>query len=1217
MDHRIPIRLIPAFALGLLLTTCAPSPTTSTTIPVDMTLTAALPAGTPGPTGPTNTDGAGTIFIPGGTYPVGSSSDDLAALPDEFPQHYVTLTAYSIYTHEVTNEMYQACVTAGTCPAAAPLPEEMFDYASNPSFAPFPVVNVDWNMADTYCEWAGGRLPTEAEWEVAARGEKGNIYPWGSDTPTCNTAGFQDCAGGIPLPFMVGYFALGNSPWGAWDMAGNVWEWVNDWYEPSPYTKDPVTNPIGPWSGEYKVLRGGGWNSSAESLRSAMRLGTSASDAYWDVGFRCVPNGLPVPEAINSTSGGHTVRESGGGTLEGGGESGGESGGTSRGRFTWRFVSAACTPSYIRPDENLLAITLEVTETPSPFLWLYVNGEAAPIGGNPIPGTIIQAGRLPDLPEGTPLDIRLQIVNLDGSPIPWATASFTIPMPPPCGATQAPPRHASMVMCSVAPGSSQMFVQVSAGPTMLNYERISVNGVDAVELAQNPRSTTVGRLPDGSVTAGPGTMHILASSTDGTIHYDWTDAVTIPDCSSTSNEPVFTLTPTCNGAGGYTVDVRVTPADFPIRNFEMNDGYRFGSMQTGMGQYRILEVPAEVFSLGGGYATIWVVPGTMIGGREVPARMLIMPEAPACPEVPSTGEWNLRVVCDTDHPGSNNVWAAVDHPGDLNGLTWATMGGETNYVNMFSSGDPTPFRDYFDVPPSGTGALRVCIDPSGTGNPSTAICHTFDNFESLRTAAACGAPAGEEWAMNITCSSANPTEAYDIRLTYPAAYEVIHSNILRVRGGSIGGFGGGEVDLTTHSILRPNLQQNLFTPGDELLLRINIPGGGDFIEHSYGDVGSSLPACGGDTGDEPSGDSPGIVVSASCSTSYVGTYDLDIQYTPPDYQIYGIYDEDGRALTNCEICSAGHCLCQGVPTSPDGLIHINVAPDPEVLYPQVIAPPSCNGQSTGGWGLNASCSATTTDTIDLTITYPTTLGILPAVINTQPGWECWMTDLSGSGNTINCRLPVSARGSGPLTWEFTGPAPDYATIHHTFTEYDSVVPATCQGGSTTGWSIGNPRCHQNGNFVLMNIYYPPTLPPFTSLNVTAGSITFTCTDLRTSTPYRLACWGAATSSPAPLQVYFHIQTDSGPIETWITVPEWPTLAPRVCPTPVPGGTTPQPPPPPACSTYTAGLECENAGCYWWGAACHAGTDPCNAYNGNKDDCTINGCSWKDPVCSTP
>jgi formylglycine-generating enzyme required for sulfatase activity len=1183
-----------------------------------MTLTATMP---PEPTGPSNTDGSETIFIPGGTYLVGSSAEDPDALPDEMPQHNVTLTGYYIFTHEVTNEMYQACITAGTCQPADDLPDEMFDYDSDANFALFPVVNVDWNMADTYCEWAGGRLPTEAEWEVAARGENGNIYPWGNDAPTCNTAGFEDCAGGVPLPFMTGYFALGNSPWGVWDMAGNVWEWTNDWYEPSPYTSERVTNPIGPWSGDYKVVRGGSWNSSALSLRSAMRLGTSPSDAYWDVGFRCVANSLPVLEAIASTEGGHTVRERGGGPLEGGGESGGESGGPSRGRFTWRFVSAACTPSYYRPGENLLAITLDITEAPSPFIHLSLEGETASTTNGSVPGTIIKWFRLPGLTAGSPLNARLWAVDADGNPISWATTSFTIPMPPPCGATQAPPRHASMVMCSVARGSSQMFVQVSAGPTMLNYEQISVNGINAVELAPNPRSTTVGRLPDGSVTSGPGTMHILASSTDGTIHYDWTDAVTIPDCSGSAGTPQFALTPTCNGGGGYTVDIRVTPAGFPIRGFASAGGNPLNCRASGAGQYRCVNVPATMFSRGGGSSAvlIWALlsPGTITNteGGDVDALGVWMPEAPACPEAPSTGPWGLRIVCAPEHP-DGTVLAGIEFPPELNVpdnlvWTWATMGGDTNYVNMWGSGGATTFRVYYEVPPSETGALRVC---TGTTN---VVCHTFDNFEALRTAAACGAPAGEEWGLEIACDDENPTTRYDISMTYPASYTGSHANVVRVRGSSWTGI-GGNIDPSTHSVVVPNFLQRWLTAGDELYLLFNIPDG-SLIQHAYGDVSSHLPSCGGDTGGEPSGGSLGIVVSATCSTSYVGTYDLDIQYTPPDYQIYAIYDEDGRVLTQCDVCSAGHCLCRGVLTSPDGLIHINVDDrngPTEVLYPQVIAPPSCNGPSNLGWGLNASCSATTTDTIDLTITFPTTLGIIPALINSQPGWSCWMPDLSGSGNTINCQLPLSLRGSGPLTWEFAGPAPDYATIYHTFTEYGSVMPTTCEGGSTNGWSIGNPRCHQNGSMVLMNIYYPSTLAPFTYLNVTAGSVTFTCTDMRSSAPFRLACWGARTASPTALQVSY----ESGGVSNTVTVADWPTLAPRACPTPVPGGTTPQPPAAPACSTYANGLDCGNAGCYWWNnMSCHPDTDPCRKYDGDDKGCAAASCYWevKDDTCHKP
>ena len=147
----------------------------------------------------------------------------------------------------------------------------------------YPIIDVSWYGARAYCEWAGARLPTEAEWEYAARGPEGHIYPWGDKDPTCGLAQYSECSGST-VP--VGSLPDGASWCGALDMAGNVWEWVEDWYVEDYYANSPSENPTGPLSGEYRVLRGGGRNSPS-SIRSAIRswLNPDRRDVYF--GFRC------------------------------------------------------------------------------------------------------------------------------------------------------------------------------------------------------------------------------------------------------------------------------------------------------------------------------------------------------------------------------------------------------------------------------------------------------------------------------------------------------------------------------------------------------------------------------------------------------------------------------------------------------------------------------------------------------------------------------------------------------------------------------------------------------------------------------------------------------------------------------------------------------------------------------------------------------------------
>ena len=197
---------------------------------------------------------------------------DRAWFAAEAPQHTVYLDAYSIDKYEVANARYQACVDAGGCTAPHdPSSATRTSYYGNPDYAGYPVINVDWGQAETFCAWEGKRLPTEAEWEKAARGTDGRIYPWGNQNPTCDLANGvvqgKRCVGDTSP---VGSYAAGASPYGVMDMAGNVWEWVNDWYDENYYSHSPASNPPGPATGDTRVLRGGSW--ALRRLRHARRL---------------------------------------------------------------------------------------------------------------------------------------------------------------------------------------------------------------------------------------------------------------------------------------------------------------------------------------------------------------------------------------------------------------------------------------------------------------------------------------------------------------------------------------------------------------------------------------------------------------------------------------------------------------------------------------------------------------------------------------------------------------------------------------------------------------------------------------------------------------------------------------------------------------------------------------------------------------------------------
>jgi len=229
-------------------------------------------------------DGMELMYIPAGSFMMGSEDGDA----DEQPVHEVYLDAYWMDRFEVTNAMFALCVQDEACNTQNIYADDGITYWDS-SYENHPIYIHYWGDAVDYCAWAGRRLPTEAEWEHAARGASVFRYPWGDGVPTCRLANLSGCAEGTAE---VGEHADGASPYGVEDMAGNVWEWVADWYDAEYYSRSPLENPTGPSDGELRVLRGGSWGMYENSVRSANRQYENPMNTYYlgihyDIGFRC------------------------------------------------------------------------------------------------------------------------------------------------------------------------------------------------------------------------------------------------------------------------------------------------------------------------------------------------------------------------------------------------------------------------------------------------------------------------------------------------------------------------------------------------------------------------------------------------------------------------------------------------------------------------------------------------------------------------------------------------------------------------------------------------------------------------------------------------------------------------------------------------------------------------------------------------------------------
>jgi formylglycine-generating enzyme required for sulfatase activity len=230
--------------------------------------------------------GVQMALVQGSSFQMGGG-----AKVDQQPIHAVYLNSYYIDAYEVSNALYKACVDANVCQPPKDLSSTTHpSYYTDPRFNNYPVVNVNWSEAEAYCQWRDARLPTEAEWEKAARGVGGRTYPWGN-LLECTYANYLDVGG--TQCFVVGdttpvdKYNKGVSPFGVYGLVGNVWEWVSDWYSESYYSVSPLVNPQGVDSGQYRVMRGGSWKDDSNNMLPTLRNWYDPESYSNTIGFRC------------------------------------------------------------------------------------------------------------------------------------------------------------------------------------------------------------------------------------------------------------------------------------------------------------------------------------------------------------------------------------------------------------------------------------------------------------------------------------------------------------------------------------------------------------------------------------------------------------------------------------------------------------------------------------------------------------------------------------------------------------------------------------------------------------------------------------------------------------------------------------------------------------------------------------------------------------------
>ena len=674
-----------------------------------------------------NTDGAETKAIPGGSYILGSSTSDTMALSHEQPQHKLELTGFNIYIHEVTNSMYKKCADAGACTPVTDLRQDLTDYYTGDAYKDFPVVGVDWNMAKVYCEWAGGRLPTEAEWEATARGIDERVYPWGNDPATCANNAMKGC-GKQSLPFQVGSFAAGNSPFQVWDMAGNVWEWTNDWYDANYYATDPTNNPMGPWSGQFKVIRGGGWNSTNDKVRTANRFAVEPTLSFRDVGFRCVANPFPTTHSISIPDGGHTVCHAAGGVEDGGGT-------CPAGDAYWGSPDAICGSGdsivIQLPARNTFGGTYIATLDDHPMTCVYSSGIlTCRITRFAASGAYYAFSAITTDPSGGMLYIYNTGIR---------ASTFDS-----CSGTRIPLAfHTETASCIHPPEPGRVLsLNVSEG---IRLDQISLNDTPLVHCTLIDPFHISCPVP-AETGAGPATVHVTGTLLDGVTPVDFTGSVGVPDCTypPVSGEATFNASATCTDAGRYVVDIRFTPADANVTSVLYSGPVRARCLMPDFGHIICDAGPENAVTVFTGQAIPIFLnfnPPISMGGSSDVSTVPLIVDAPTC--TGSNNPGGLQVTgADCSPTGSGLVIHVFASPSSgTTAVMWQSVG-----VQHACSATPTVPVSWECNLPTIPIDLEIC-----STNASGTTCTPHPEVAVMAPTRCGGSSGNEVWNFAVDC----------------------------------------------------------------------------------------------------------------------------------------------------------------------------------------------------------------------------------------------------------------------------------------------------------------------------------------------------------------------------------------------------------------------------------------------------------------------------------